>query len=102
MTLDNELKNALRRVPAPDGLADRVMARLGQAEPAPKRAPWWRAVAAAFILAAILGSWGARQMYERRQEEEGERARDQVLLALRITASKVAGAQREVSRQISH
>jgi hypothetical protein len=53
----------------------------------------WRAAAATFLLATILGGWGAHEAIERRQ---GERARQQVLLALRITGTKVAHAQHEV------
>jgi uncharacterized membrane protein YsdA (DUF1294 family) len=96
MSLENELKNALRRVPAPEGFAGRVLARIGNTEWRPARSPWWRAVAATFLLAAILGGWGAHELTERRQEREGQRAREQVLLALRITGEKVAHAQREV------
>jgi len=96
MSLETELKNALRRVPAPEGFANRVLERVRNAERHPARSPWWRAVAATFLLAAILGGWGAHEMIERRQEREGQRAREQVLLALRITGEKVAHAQRGV------
>lgn len=98
MSLEPELKNALRRVPAPEGFAERVLARVKEPHREPRR-PWWRAVAATFLLAAILGGWGAHQMLERRRE--GERAREQVLLALRITGEKLANAQRGVSH-ITH
>ena len=101
MTLENDMRDALRRVPAPEGFAERVMARVGKAERAPARAPWWRAVAATFLLTAILGGWGGHELLERRRERQGERAREQVLLALRIAGSKVARAQREVSRHIA-
>ena len=98
MNLDHDLRNALRRVPAPEGFADRVLARVRNAErrPAAASAPWWRAVAATFLLAAILGGWGAHEMIERRREAEGQRAREQVLLALRITGEKLANAERGV------
>ena len=97
MSLETELKDALRRVPAPEGFAERVLAHVKE----PRRethSSWWRAIAATFLLAAVLGGWGAHELIERRRE--GERAREQVLLALRITGTQVARAQREVSRHI--
>ena len=88
--LDNDLRQAMRRVPAPEGFAERVLARVNE----PRREPrpvWWRAVAATLLLGAILGGWGAHEMRRR----EGERAREQVLLALRIAGTHVARAQHE-------
>ena len=91
MSLENELRQALRRVPAPEGFAERVLARVGEPHREPRPA-WWRAVAATLLLGAILGGWGAHQTMQRR---EGERAREQVLLALRIAGTHVARAQHE-------
>lgn len=100
MSLETELKNALRRVPVPEGFADRVLARVSRPErPAAISSPW-RAIAATLLLAMVLGGWGAREVVERRRE--GERARKQVLLALRIAGTKVARAQREVREIGSH
>lgn len=92
MSLENELRQALRRVPAPEGFADRVLARIGRPDFSPAASPWWRAVAATLLLGAILGGWGAHETMRRR---EGERAREQVLLALRIAGTHVARAQHE-------
>jgi hypothetical protein len=93
MSLENDLRDAMRRVPAPEGFAERLLARVK--EPRREARPqWWRAAAAALLLASILGGWGVREAVERRRE--GERAREQVLLALRITGAKVAHAQHEV------
>src|SRR5690349_19305710 len=90
MSFENDLRQAMRRVPAPEGFAERVMARVDEPrrEPRPAR---WRAVAATLLLGAILGSWGVHETIERRR---GERAREQVLLALRIAGTQVARAQR--------
>lgn len=98
MSLETDLKDALRRVPAPEGFTGRVLSRVKNASrrPAVVNTSWWRAVAATFLLAVIIGSWGTHEMIERRREREGQRASQQVLLALRITGSKVAHAQREV------
>ena len=92
MSLENELRQALRRVPAPEGFAERVLARVNEPH-RESRPAWWRAVAATLLLGAIFGGWGAHETMRRR---EGERAREQVLLALRITGEKVAHAQRGV------
>jgi hypothetical protein len=92
MSLETDLKDALRRVPAPEGFASRVMERVhGQANASvPGQARWWRALAATFLLATVLGGWEAHR------QREGQRAREQVLLALRITGEKVAHVQRGV------
>ncbi|HKO57347.1 MAG TPA: hypothetical protein VJ276_15840 [Thermoanaerobaculia bacterium] len=88
MNLDHELRAALqRKTPAP-GLAERVLARAGEAPRKPRRVQW--AVAASLILTASLAGWTAHR------RAEGERAREQVLLAMRIAGSKVAYAQQQV------
>jgi hypothetical protein len=89
MNLENDLRRALRRESPPAGFASRVLERIEK--PQPRR--WWRAVAASITLTAILGGWAAHQIHQRR---EGERAKEQVLLALRIAGEKVRYAQSEV------
>lgn len=97
MNIEDDLKRALRRESAPAGFASRVLQRIEQGESNSRTAPakrrWWRAVAASLTLTAILGAWGAREIHERR---EGERAKEEVLLALRIAGEKVRYAQHEV------
>lgn len=89
MNLETDLRRALRRESPPAGFASRVLERIEK--PRPRR--WWRAVAASLTLTAILGGWAAHQIHQRR---EGERAKEQVLLALRIAGEKVRYAQSEV------
>jgi len=91
MDIESDLKRALRRESPPAGFAQRVMARVDA--PLPRRAPWWRAVAAGLLLTVLGGGWAAHKQIERR---EGERARDEVMLALRITGAKVRSAQEHV------
>ena len=107
MSLEHDLKHALRREPPPAGFASRVLARI-EREGLPSHAGrgarrgrrrWLRAAAASLTLTALLGGWAAHGIHERRQAE-GERAREQVLLALRIAGEKVRYAQHEV-RDIS-
>ena len=93
MNLEQELKAALdRKSPAP-GFASRVIARV-EAEQRPVRHPW-RAIAAAFLMTAVLGGWAAREAAHQRQ---GERAREEVLTALRITSEKLRTAQDHVQQ----
>jgi hypothetical protein len=102
---EQELKRALRRCDPPEGFADRVLARVVAAQTQPTSRPqfsrwhWpvlrWVAVAAmlAIIGAAVLGYAG----HERRVEEaNGQAAKQQVMLALRITGSKLRVAQKRL------
>jgi hypothetical protein len=58
-----------------------------------------RAIAAGLLLTAVAGGWGAQKAIERR---EGERAREEVLVALRIASSKVRTAQQHVHEIGTH
>ncbi|HUP61669.1 MAG TPA: hypothetical protein VNA69_14760 [Thermoanaerobaculia bacterium] len=104
MNLENDLKRALRRQSPPAGFASRVMEKVdaendvapgfSRAKGGLKRAPtWWRAAAASFTLAALLGGFVTHRVVERRR---GERAREELLRALSIAAEKVSYAQQEV------
>jgi hypothetical protein len=96
MNLENDLERALRRKDAPAGFADRVMQRIDRDRgevPAAKRPTWWRAAAASFTLAALLGGYATHRVVEHRR---GERAKEQVLTAMRIAGEKVRYAQQEV------
>jgi hypothetical protein len=80
--LDDELKIAMRREDPPPGFAERVLAR---AERRRTARPWWGAAIAAMVLLAA----GAEFEHQRRVRAEGEQAKQQVMLALRITGSKL-------------
>lgn len=98
MNLEDDLKRALRRERPVPGFSSRVLSRIGNGDipqGMTRRRPRWHAVAASLTLTAILGGWGAHAIHERRQEE-GERARQQVLVALQIAGEKVRYAQHEV------
>lgn len=94
MNLDHELEQALRRRRPSPGFADRVVERI-EREEAARRPVWWRAAAASVALAAVLGGYATHRVAERR---EGERAKEQVLAALRIAGEKVHYAQQEARR----
>ena len=120
--LEKELQKALRRVePAPD-FADRVLARIAEKAPEIKvETPTWRQRLVAFLslpsmqwaaagaLACLLVAVGvqryrayqhaetARLALEQAAEEaEGQRAKEQVMLALQIASAKLNVAQRKV------
>ena len=103
MNLDDELKSALKRREPPAEFTDRVLAR-ARAAPARGASSWRDRLALLFSLrtlewatacavAAVLLVGGGAE-YRRRQE--GERAKEQVVFALRMAGSRLSFAQRMV------
>jgi hypothetical protein len=98
---ENELREHLRARSAPPGFADRVMARIPARKPSRpvwqplSRQPLWRWAAVAAVLAVTV--FGGIE-HDRQQRIAGERAREQVLLALRITGSTLHQVQDKVSQ----
>ncbi|MGD0362274.1 MAG: hypothetical protein ABSC93_15470 [Bryobacteraceae bacterium] len=90
MNLEDELRSAFkRREPSPD-FTERVLARVAAAPGRREPRPWIRwavPIAAALLLAA--GSLEYRHY-------QGERAKTQVMLAVRIAGSKLNKAQKKV------
>jgi len=95
MDLEKNLKSALGRKTPPPDFTVRVMSAIaaGEAKPPVVRSRWLRAAAAAAMLTAIAGGWTAHQLAERRA---GQRARDEVMVALHIAGAKVRYAQQQV------
>ncbi len=97
---EKELEQALQRRPAPPSLKRRVMQRRGLLTVERRRHhTWlvWQRVAAGLLLAGMLGGaaeWRMRKVEEQRQ---GEEARRQVMIALRITGH----ALNEVNAQLT-
>jgi hypothetical protein len=88
-SFDELLKRALERKQPSAGFTDRVLANVRKAEPRKWRRrfrlPFWftPAMATLLVLAASLG-------YQRyRERREGERAREQLVVALRLTGAKL-------------
>jgi hypothetical protein len=99
MNLDHELHRALERTSAPEGFADRILARVGQKQAQERNwftASTLRRIAAAVILTAALGGLTAHQIVEHRRTE-GERARRELMTALHIASAKMRVAQRAVA-----
>jgi hypothetical protein len=94
MNLEDELRLALRRKEPSPEFTERVLARVAgvPARRAPR--PWMRwvaAMAASILLAGLLAAGGMGY-----QQYRGERAKSQVLLALRIAGGKLNKAQKKV------
>jgi hypothetical protein len=93
MNLDESLKRALEREAPPPGFRERVMRRAMSA-PQRRAVPRWRAAAAVLLLTGGTIA-GVTARYVQRQRE-GERARAQVMFALRLAGQKVHYAREEV------
>jgi hypothetical protein len=101
MNLENDLKRALRRESPAPGFAGRVLQRIEDADhAAPVRRPvWWRAAAASVTLGLLLGGYATHKVVEHRR---GERAKEQVLVAMHLAGAKVRYAQQQVHNIGSH
>lgn len=93
--LEQELKQALRRKEPATGFAERVIGRAQGQQPA-KRG-WGRAAAIPLALAAslVVGSFSAYKYAEQRRAED---AKQQLMLALRITARSLGDVE-QVAKQ---
>ena len=87
MNLESELKDVLRRVDPPDGFAQRVLRNVAKDfRPSHSRLKPVATLAAAGLIAAILGGWGIHE-------------RNELLTAMRIASQKAAHAQQAVNRR---
>jgi hypothetical protein len=103
---EEKLRNALRREAAPEGFAEKVLARTrGLPQPGAKSWPRFGALIAwpvfrwALAAAAVCLLIGAGVVHHERQERlrrEGEMARTQVRQALRIASVKLNVVRKKV------
>ena len=104
---DKELKGALRRRGPPGGFTERVLARIAAedaAQSVPQRESWLRFLtqslvrwAAAAALAGALIAGGIQYRRVQRERAEGEAAKRQLMLALRIAGRKLQLAKAKVN-----
>lgn len=92
--LEQELREALTRQPAPPSLKRRVMERRSAQRPR-SHALLWQRLAACFVLAAVAG--GAAAWHQHEEQRKGEAAREQVLTALRITNHALAQMNKQLA-----
>lgn len=96
MSLESELRDSLRRKPAPPDLVDRVMSQIdAPVISRPVRRMPAGAVAAAAMLAVFITGLTAHHI---EQQREGERAKAQLMLALRLTSKKIHETQQHLQR----
>jgi uncharacterized iron-regulated membrane protein len=86
---EHDLRESLRHRPAPPGFAERVLERTRRSEVGRPLFPRWLAIAA--LLVVMIGS-GAL-VWEQRRQREGEKAKEQLMVALQITGSKLRSVQ---------
>ncbi len=91
---DDELRDALGRETPPPGFADRTIARARGLGRRTTRRVWAWVLATAAALAVSLGPLAYMQHVRAR---EGAQAREQALLALRVTAESLRGVQRRLA-----
>lgn len=95
--LEEQLLQVLERMPAPPGLKRRVIERriAQHAARRRRRMMWWRRMAVAAAAVCLLAAvWFWRGAEQRR---EGEEARRQVILALRITNRALTQMQSQLA-----
>jgi len=106
--MEDALKNALRRREAPEGFADRVLTRVAEGSSATpvvlRHQSWLRlfdqpvvrwAAAAAVSATLLLGGIHYRNV--QREQAEGNAAKQQLILALRIAGSKLQLAKSKIN-----
>jgi hypothetical protein len=79
---EKELRQAFERQPAPPSLKRKLMERRRAQRPR-NHSILWQRLAATIALAAVVS--GAAVWHQREERRKGEAAREQVLIALRIT-----------------
>lgn len=95
MNMEQELKKALQRVPAPSGFTDRAVARVKLTGGRSWSLPHIGRIAAAILFVATLGV-SAYVYVEEQRAREGQQAREQLLMAMQITAEKADLARRAI------
>ena len=104
---ERELEESLKRVSAPEGFADRVMAQVSGHAAAERRHPRllvlplrsgtaWRAVAAVALVGMLLGA--AEVAHERQQKRQAEIVQQKFDIAMQITEKTLDGVGRRISR----
>lgn len=101
MNLEDDLRRALEREPAPPDFAAKVLAKARGIEP--RILPLWKrpatlAIAAALALTAVIPS----AVYEYRRRQRAIEARDQLVLALSITRAQLEQVRTKIQRNTRH
>jgi hypothetical protein len=89
--LDRDLRESMRR-PLPPDFAEKVLARARESESRHTTRPWLAAAAAVLLM---IG--GGNFVEQQRQQARDEKAKEQLMVALRITGSKLRNVQERLS-----
>lgn len=98
MNVTKELKQAMKRVPAPHGFTERAVARATLSGRGWLSFRGLSRVAAILALVSVAAVTGHRYVQER-QVRKGEAARQQLLLAMQITAEKAELTRRAIHEE---
>jgi|SRR5580765_892123 hypothetical protein len=92
---ERDLRESLRRREPPPGFAEKVlsMSRMSRESETRHTARPWLAAAAAVVL--MIG--GGIFVEQQRQQAEDEKAKEQLMVALRLTGSKLRNIQERLS-----
>jgi hypothetical protein len=102
MSLENDLRQALKRKHPPTGFDDRVRAKIASGETAPLRTAARRRHQAVLpIAASLMLAFGAtyymhQQQQRRAGDAQAEQAVQEVVLALQVASDAVSAAQAKV------
>jgi len=91
---ERDLRESLRRREPPAGFAAKVLARTRESESRPIFSWRWVAVAA-LVVVMVSGTMFIR---EQQQQAEREKAKEQLMVALRITGSKLMEVQARLNK----
>jgi hypothetical protein len=94
VNFEDDLREALRREPAPPDFAAKVLAHNALARTAPTRRLLVLALAAALLLAAAIPP----AVYRYRRHERAIHARDQLVAALSMTRAQLQQAKEKILR----
>lgn len=94
--MEQELREALKRVEPPPGFADRVMARVPARRGAAIPRSWMAAAAAVLVAVVGAGSWE----YQRTRDQRiaAEKAKAELIFALELTSSKLQATRSKLLR----
>jgi hypothetical protein len=101
MNLEDDLRRALRREPAPADFAARILSKTTLANT--RVVPFWRrpvtlAIAAALAVAALIPP----AVYQHRRQQRAIEARDQLVAALAITRVQLEHVKQRIRRNTRH
>lgn len=104
--LEDDLKMALQRTEPSEDFVERVLACVKQ--PPPPEPTWWERltvllrpprvqwVAASVVLSVMIPVAGVQYRREQRMRAEGEKAKEQLMFAVRVAGNKLHRVQQKV------